>query len=721
MSHERLNPSPSSTALLFAFACLLAGGACVLALVGMAAAAGPSPVWTDAAPADSSGASSPEVVAAGNGSFWVRWTDFNLGPFGVPMARYFDGSSGWSPQALVNDTSAFGLTFFQLAPRPQGAATAVFVESTTNASLWYVDYTPGTGWGPATRLSPPNGTVTVFQVSNPKDGRLALAWLARENATRSVWGAVRSLSGFGAPSLLEFDDTYNATGYHVFALPGGGATFAWSQRAADGFTYYWYNEFSTLSGWSGPRRTDGNDSENVSSAVVGFAPDGFELALWTQSSNGTPVERFATRFVGGAWTQPAPVPAAVAALGPAQFLSFAPAGFAYALFSYDNGTDGYAYVAVSRFDRATGWQAPENLNAPGSTAVDSTYSVVAFDPDSHAYLAWSQGTDANLTLWTAVHLEGAGWQPSVELSNKSGVTSLYGWLVPGAPQQAVVLWVDYAPGVTSVHARWFLDGVWTADAPLGFAAPADFEDYSQTLAVDANGNAMVGFGAVIAAERHAWVVRGAFVVPPLAIVITSPSEGSHTSLNLVHVGGRTDPNSTLIVNGVPVAVAPDGLFALNLTFAQGTWTILASAENVFKMHAQASSNFTVDDASVALTQALEGTQATLNATQADLRATQAELNGTRADLGATQSDLNDTRDAQDAASAALYATRDELARANASLAAADAAAAKRQDAASRQVSDLSGQATVSLLVALAALSVGGVGLAMGLRGKRPPA
>lgn len=73
--------------------------------------------------------------------------------------------------------------------------------------------------------------------------------------------------------------------------------------------------------------------------------------------------------------------------------------------------------------------------------------------------------------------------------------------------------------------------------------------------------------------------HAAFLNPPLHITI--PKEGAVVSSPGIVVVGSTDPNVTLTVNSVPVAIEDDGKFSKNITLFPGNSVITIRAINKF--------------------------------------------------------------------------------------------------------------------------------------------
>jgi len=713
---------------------LLAAAGAALALSGGASAFDPIPAWSAAEQIDGGGGTvGPWVESEGNGTFWAAWNAYDTGSYYRPFTSKLGPAAGWSSPDLVSDTAPNGTAGqYSFFLRPGGRATMLWIELGTPQTLWYADYTAPSGWAPAIQLGGFGASVPSFITHRAEGGEFAIAWY-EGSPIRSVWASVYGPAGFTSPTLVETNDNATTTSRAILALPGGGATVTWQQRALDNFTYAWYNDYSPISGWSGPRRLDRNDTENVTSGPIrGLSNDGSQLLYWRQNSNGTAIYRYATRAPGGAWSAATDFPAALAVLGPMRGAYFAPAGFALGWWEYLNSSDNLYYVMASRFDWVGGWSPPQQVSRSGIALLDTIYSSIVFDSASNGYLAWSEKSAANFTLWIARYSPASGWSPAALVAGSPGADALYPLVLPYAPDLAILYWVEYEAGSTSIRTRWHLGSLgWSNETVLYTGAPSDFQDYSHSMAGDAQGNAVLLYAARAGGDFGVFARRGSLLLEPISVAITSPTEGAHTSLTVVAVSGTLTGLASgaveVKVDGGPVPVRPDGAFSTNLTLGAGAHRIEVSAADPFGRTAFASVNITVDDPSQGLAQelaathgALNATQAALNATQGDLAATQSDLDAAASELAATEADLAATRVALASANASLAATRDELARANSSLAAADAAAAQRADAASRQISDLSGQASTNLLLTLAALGVGGAGLALALRPKRPP-
>lgn len=77
----------------------------------------------------------------------------------------------------------------------------------------------------------------------------------------------------------------------------------------------------------------------------------------------------------------------------------------------------------------------------------------------------------------------------------------------------------------------------------------------------------------------AFQYRYAVISPPLKIIV--PIEDSVVSASTITISGKTDPNSTILIDDQSISVTQDGVFKKEITVFPGKTTIKISAVNRF--------------------------------------------------------------------------------------------------------------------------------------------
>jgi hypothetical protein len=154
------------------------------------------------------------------------------------------------------------------------------------------------------------------------------------------------------------------------------------------------------------------------------------------------------------------------------------------------------------------------------------------------------------------------------------------------------------------------------------------------------------------------------VIPSLTL--TSPLDGAILSEPTVIVTGVTDPNATLVVNGLLVAVEPDGSFQVSVALVNGTNEIWARATLTETSTVSVLVTY-VDPVPDLLRQISELTSQVMQL-QSDLAAAYAELDAVGAELDSVRAELDAVSAELDAVSTALSSMTAQVTQLNASLA-----------------------------------------------------
>lgn len=134
---------------------------------------------------------------------------------------------------------------------------------------------------------------------------------------------------------------------------------------------------------------------------------------------------------------------------------------------------------------------------------------------------------------------------------------------------------------------------WQYDPDYG---PAQGGACAPDMAVNSAGNLVVVWkqvdGSRFAIYSSLYGVEAFVDVTPPILRLSGPSDGMSTSVSSVIVEGWTEPDATLVVNGIHVAVSSSGFFTVLVPLSEGLNTIAALATDVSGNQATASVHVT---------------------------------------------------------------------------------------------------------------------------------
>ncbi len=209
-------------------------------------------------------------------------------------------------------------------------------------------------------------------------------------------------------------------------------------------------------------------------------------------------------------------------------------------------------------------------------------------------------------------------------------------------------------------------------------------------------------------------------IPP-ALTVAAPVEGAVVKVPTAVVSGVTEPNATLTVGSLIVAVAADGSFAVPYALQNGTNRIDVRARDAFGNEVTASVNVTYDDPVRALGLALNASNANLTAARADLAAAQAALTLLEGDQNTTEVDLAAARGNLSAANNRVADLESHVSTLSAQLANANGRIDALEGGDSPVPKADNTLALLALILAGVAAALAGFGLMRGRNGKKAPA
>ena len=258
----------------------------------------------------------PQVAISANGNALVVWRGQD-GPYDDPATtlvageyyvsslwakHYNAGTKIWEPAATALETD-------NLKGRDASAARVVMDSSGNGVVVWQqfngtvtsvyaTRYTAGT-WAISGAISTGSAGVAVSPQIAMDDGGNAIAvWRQYDaNARYSIWARryVAATLAWGAPALVESDNSGDAFDPQLAVSAGGDAWVAWHQH--DGAVYnIKANRYAVASDlWSSAMLIDSNNPGNAMHAQIAINASGDAFAVWEQSE-GTRTSVWANRY-----------------------------------------------------------------------------------------------------------------------------------------------------------------------------------------------------------------------------------------------------------------------------------------------------------------------------------------------------------------------------------------------------------------------------------------
>ncbi len=681
----------------------------------------------------------------------------------TPSAATAPGA--WGNAEPIETDNVGNATSPQVALDAGGNAVAVWYQSDgIRSNIWSNRYVPDGGWGTSELIETGNGTADYPHVAVDGSGNAFAVWSqsdgARTNilANRYVAGTGPG-TGWGAAALVETNNSGGAIRPKVSVDASGNAIAVWSQ--SDGTRYnIWANRYTAGAGWGAASLIETDDAGDAYSPQVAAYGNGSAIAVWYQH-DGTRYNVLANGYAAGAGWGAASLLETDNA-GDAVFAQVAVDGSGNALAVWHAWDGGRNNVWANRYAAGMGWGAPGLIQT--GNAFSAVFPQVAFDGSGNAIAVWSQWDGSRYDTWGNRYVAGAGWGNGTVLQTVSLGASYGQQVAVDRSGNAVVVWQQSDYTRNNIWATRYIAGTGPGTG-WGLAALIETDNAGSAqvpgVAVDGSGDAVAVWMQNDGTRFN--IVANRFVEDyPPALTLSGFVRGASTNVSTAWVAGVTEPGAAVSVNGVAVTVAPNGSFGVQLALAPGPNVINVSAWDALGNRARAYGAITFNDPVPALTQGLAAAETNLTAAQAALASTQASLattqsslaaavhdldnaearvsaleadaNATQAQLGAAQANLTaaqaqvvSLQAAASANQAEVRAARADLANAQARMVAMDArqnatqadlAAAEAQSAsASAQAAGASGQVGTALLVGLAGVALGAVGLALGLRGR----
>ncbi len=569
-----------------------------------------------------------ESNAAGDAIY--SWTQYD-GPLWHGYASIYTPATGWSKPAQIEhmDYSSVGEEWSAIDG--QGNAIVLFkAYDGTQWNIYAAYYSVQTGWKTPVRVDTASGSAKYWlRVALNRDGNGVACW---QEFNGIGWNAYTSFfngttKAWSAPIAVQsqFSTVYSV----VVGIDGHGNAMAAYQAYNGSGTPIYASYFQPSSGWGSPVLLSKHSAYMGSVPGLMASNDQGDFAVSWNEWDGARYTAVASVFTPqSGWSSDAFLAAGPGGSNPAT-PSLDGAGDAMVVYDIWDGVQNDAY-AVTR-PAGGAWSAPELLSS-GYAAWNQVTS--SLDYHGNGYAAWTQFNGHGWDIWARRFIWGQGWlparvinspapandwtqtTPSTDTGNPLLATdghgdAILGWiewhdnaLVPYAAEYTVG---DGSPNlkVNSPNA-----GTITNDSQVSISGTTDpgstiaVNGTSVPVAADgsfrdaltlADGTYTFTVTATDAAGLTTTVARTITVdTTAPALHLASPSTGLLTRDPVVLVSGTTEPNATVVVNGVDAAVSPSGQFSVEIGLQEGTNAITATATDAAGNQAQTSVSVTLD-------------------------------------------------------------------------------------------------------------------------------
>lgn len=374
---------------------------------------------------DDGDAARPRIAVDSNGNALAVWDQFDFnGHTRIWTNRYSPGS-GWGVGSVLSPVSGSGsAAYAQVAFDGQGNGLVVWHETvpivvsgipTNTTRIKWSRYTPGGGLSVPAELGSGDAAVGAELAVNA-DGVAVVVW--RQGGANEV-RASRYVNGLWSVSTqLRSDLSHGAINPHVAINASGDAMAVWAQ--SDGVRYnLWTNRYTRGSGWGTAQLVENHDGPNEPlDPQIGMDAGGNVIVVWSES-DGTRTNIWANRHEGS-WGVPALVESESTGDAITPRIAVDPAGNALVVWDQRIATIPGNNIMASRYTPAGGWGAATLIEHNDNGGVQRPQ--VTINSSGVAVAAWMHANAGNLTRYDVQvnrYTPGTGWGTEVFVSPDS--------------------------------------------------------------------------------------------------------------------------------------------------------------------------------------------------------------------------------------------------------------------------------------------------------------
>ncbi len=545
-----------------------------------------------------------------------------------------DVNAGWGIAELVEISDSGDAENPCVAVDDSGNATAIWIQSDGSyPSVWSSRYVVGTGWGVPTLIETNPYYAQYPKVAIDASGNAIAVWHQQYDFSNSIWANRYVVGiGWGTAELIETNESDDAECPQVVVDDSGNAFVIWHQWASETQISIWYNRYTVGTGWGTAEPLETEGSEVAASPQIAIDSSGAVTAVWSQY-DGTRTNIWSNRYVADTGWGEAQL------LETGEWSAYDPqvavdgSGNGIAVWSQHDGIR--VNLWTNRYVVGTGWGIAELLET--DNAGNAANLKVAVDGSGNAIAVWQQFDGLLDSIYSNRYVFGTGWGTAELLETGDAGDAAYPQVAIDGSGNAMTVWQQCSGLLVNIYSNRYVVGTGWGDAQL-IETDNGGDAENPQVAIDGSGNATAVWQQHDGTRYNLWANR--YVVPdttPPLLSIDSPSDGHTTEASVVMVSGTTEPGVDLVVNGMMVAVEPDGSFSCTIALIVGENTIRATATDASDNSATVSVNVTYVNPIHELEEELADVRDELNATQDDLDAAEEELDSTNNDLSNVKS------------------------------------------------------------------------------------
>jgi hypothetical protein len=345
-------------------------------------------------------AQQPAVAIDGQGNAFVVWLR-SEGSSNSVWARRFTAQGGWGSPVLL-ETGLGDAGNPQVAVDGSGNAIVVFWQQEGGrVNIVANRYVNGAGWGTATAIEADGtGDAGAPQIAMDGAGNAMVVWgwaSADPPYAFSVWAnRYKAGTGWGSAGPIDDLNTSNPNPNPHVAFDGAGNAIAVWHRPDGAWNSIWASRYVVGSGWGAPGLIETDNTNSAHDARVAFDAGGNAMAVWIQS-DGVRDNVLANRYTAGqGWGSAELIETNNSGPALEPRIVFDGNGNATAVWSHRDVAGFTFNILANRWTAATGWGTPVPIdNAPDPARAPQ----LGIDDDGNVIVVWSQSDGTRTNIW----------------------------------------------------------------------------------------------------------------------------------------------------------------------------------------------------------------------------------------------------------------------------------------------------------------------------------
>ncbi|MCF6281589.1 MAG: Ig-like domain-containing protein [Candidatus Polarisedimenticolaceae bacterium] len=405
----------------------------------------------------------------------------------------------WGDAALLdNSAENMGGGPESLAFDADGNAIVTWIQVLNSRSSVYAShYVKGTGWGaPLLVETDDTGHASTSQVAMNDDGEAIIVWNHHDGTRHNIWVSHYSSASWSNPELIETDNAGTALNHQISMDNAGNALVVWNQH--DGTRYnIMANRYSAGGSWAVATVIDTEELGHAEYPQIAMDASGNALVVWSQHDS-IRTNIWANRFNSGStsWEGAALIETDDDGAADQPMITMNRSGNAVVIWSQQTATF-IRNVTARPYIAGTGWgvvEIIENSDVPIPRDLN-----VAIDPSGNALAVWQQSHNEKESIYSNYYTAGTGWS-SAELIESNDVDASYGdpvQIAMDARGNGIATWSmeDFVDGnYNNILINRYVAGIgWTGET-IAQDNTGTF-DYAETpnISIDESGNGILTF------------------------------------------------------------------------------------------------------------------------------------------------------------------------------------------------------------------------------------